>query len=365
MVSSIWCDKFHPQFLSKGFRRIIMRKKWLELILISIVASLVIMACDKPQPDSVGYDHVITVVCEPENWDACEPILAETLGKIFKTPRTEPLYTLQRIDASDLSINLKNKNLMILTRLEVYSEVTQQVRSMLPDSIIHGIRENPRGYYYQEDAYAKGQALVVVAAKSIADLRSRLKVNQDHILDFYEQKMYERNTAFIYRSGEQFELAEKYFNQYGYYIRMMHDFVEIENNASKNLVWLGRDFPYRWLSVSWAAPVDSLELGVQTDLLLRSTLTSKIGSIILNEDYLQQESMWFKQFSAIKYYGLWESKEEIKGGPFIAYSFYEPTKDRIYLLAGIIHAPDKSKIPYIRQMETIIRTFETELFEPK
>ena len=254
---------------------------------------------------------------------------------------------------------------MILTRLEVYSEVTPQVRSMLPDSTIKRIRENPKGYYYQEDAYAQGQALVVVAGKSIADLRSRLKVNQDQIFNFFERKMYERNTAFVYRSGEQFDLAEKYFDQYGFYLRMMHDYIEIENNPKKHLLWLGRDFPYRWLTVSWETPIDSTELEFQLDELLKATFGRKLGDIMLNEDYLSKEPFWFGQYSAFKYFGLWESKEEVKGGPFIAYGFYEPVKDRIYLLAGIIHAPDKEKIPYIRQMETIFRTFDTKIYEPE
>ena len=188
------------------------------------------------------------------------------------------------------------------------------------------IRRPPRSTLFPYTTLFRSQALVVVIGKSIADLRSRLKVNQDQIFNFIERKMYERNTAFVYRSGEQVELAESYFNQYGYYLRMMHDYVEIENNPAKKLVWLGRDFPYRWLSVSWATPNDSTELEVQLEQLLRNTYTKKMGSIKLNEDRLTREPFWFKEYSSYKYFGLWESKEEIKGGPFIAYGFYEPVK---------------------------------------
>ncbi len=326
---------------------------------------LAVIACEKPKQAAIGYEHVITVVCDEENWEACEPVLAETLGKIYKTPRTEPLYTFHRISAGDLNVNILNKNLMILTRLEVYSEVTAQVRSMLPDSTITRIREDPRGYYYQEDAYAQGQALIVVAGKSIPDLSNRLKINQKQIFDFFERKLYERNTAFVYRSGEQFELAESYFDQYGYYLRMMHDYVEIKNDPNSKIVWLGRDFPYRWLSVSWSTPDDSTALEIQLENLLRNTYEKRMGDIRLNEDRLIREPFWFQQYAAFKYYGLWESKLEIKGGPFIAYGFYEPLKDRIYLLSGIIHAPNKDKMPYLRQMETIFRTFDTEIFQPE
>jgi len=330
------------------------------LVLLVIFAGIV--SCERPQEKAIGYDHVITVVCDDRNWDACEAILSQTLGKVYHTPPTETLYTFQRISANDLNTNILNKNVMILTRLKEKSKITPQVRSMLPDTTIANMLKNPRGIYYQGDAYAKGQALVVVAGKSLADLRNRLEINQETIFNFIEHKMYERNTAFIYRSGEQFELAQKYFDQYGFYLRLMHDYVEIENKPKDNLVWLGRDFPYRWLSITWAEPTDTT-LEYQLNSLVNETFGKKLKDVRINPDYLTSESIWFKNYSAIKFYGLWESKQEVKGGPFIAYGFYEPVKDRIYLIAGVVHAPEKAKLPYIRQMETIIRTFDTEVFE--
>jgi len=327
-------------------------------------AMVVFIGCSKPREAAIGYDHVITVVSEADNWEACEPILNETLGRTIYTPWTEQLYSFQRIDPSDLNVNILNKNLLILTRLEVYSEVMKQVRAMLPDSTIQRMWKNPRGYYKGENAYADGQALIIVAGKSLAELRSRLKVNQEEILSFVERKMFERNTAFVYRSGEQFKLAESYYQQHGFYLRMMHDYVEIENSPSKKLVWLGRDFPYRWLTISWATPDDISTLETQSDRLLRNTLGTKIPDVRINEDHLIREEVWFKSYSGFKYFGLWEMKDDVKGGPFVAYSFYEPVKDRIYVLAGTVHAPDRNKMPYIRQAETILRTFDTDLFAP-
>ncbi len=333
-----------------------------RISLSGILILLTLGSCERPKEAAIGYDDVITVVCDERNWEACEPILAQTLGKVFQTPPTETLYSFRRISPNDLNTNILNKNLMILTRLEENSKVTPQVRSMLPDSTINNLRNNPRGIYYQGDVYAKGQALVVVVGNSLGDLRNRLEINQDKIFNFIEHKMYERSTAFIYRSGEQFELAQKYHDAYGFYIRMMHDYVEIENKPKDNLVWLGRDFPYRWLVVTWVEPSDST-LEYQLHELLTKTFGGRLKDIKLNRDYLTVESIWFKQYSAYKYYGLWESKLEVKGGPFIAYGFYEPVKDRIYLVSGIVNAPEKAKMPYIRQMETIIRTFDTNVFE--
>ena len=330
-------------------------------LLVTLMVSFVMMSCERPKDKAIGYDDVITVVCDDRNWEACEPVLAEKLGKVYQTPPTENLYTFHRIRPQDLNANILNKNILIITRLEAESKVTPQVQSMLPDTTIKNMIKNPKGYYFRGDAYAQGQALIVVAAKTLAGLRNRLQANQDEMFNFVENKMYERQNAFIYRAEEQVELAQKYYDQHGFYVRMMHDYVEIENNTKNNLVWLGRDFPYRWLTISWASPTDTT-LEVQLDQLLTSTFGSKLKDLKLNRDYLTAEEIWFKEYSTIKYYGLWESKSEVKGGPFIAYGFYEPLKDRIYLISGIVHAPEKAKLPYVRQLETIIRTFDTQPF---
>jgi len=331
-------------------------------IIITLFLLGVLLSCTRPKDAAVGYDQVITVVCDDWNWEACEPILAQTLGRVYQTPPTETLYSFQRISPEALNANIKNKNLLILTRLEEQSGITPQVRSMLPDTTIAHMRNNPKGFYYQGDVYAEGQALVVVIGSSRGDLRNRLEVNQKTIFDFIEHKMFQRQTAFIYRSGEQFELAQKYFDQYGFYLRMMHDYVEIENRPKNKMLWLGRDFPYRWLTVTWATPTDST-LEFQLDRLVNETFGRRLKDVRLNKAYLTSEPFWFKQYSAYKYYGLWESKQEVKGGPFMAYGFYEPVKDRIYLLSGIVHAPEKAKLPYLRQMETIFRTFDTVPYE--
>jgi len=338
----------------------VLRSSTSILILLSLFS-----ACERPQKAAVGNDHVITVVCDDDNWEVSEPLLNARLGEVFHTPQTETLYQFQRIDADALQANLLTKNLFIITRLHPESGITAQVHAMLPDTLITRIRNTPGSYFHQENAYAKGQALVVIIAKTKADLRQRLQDNQDEIFNFVERKMYERQTAFIYRSGEQFDLAKTYFKQYGFYLRMMHDYVEIENKPEQQLLWLGRDFPYRWLVVTWKTPDDSTELEVQSRALLNSTFGEQLTSITLDQDRLRATPFWFQeQYAATKYYGLWKSKAEVKGGPFIAYSFYEPVKDRIYCLAGIVHAPDRAKLPYLRQLEAIFRTFDTKIYEP-
>ena len=332
-------------------------------IWLGLMATLFLATCNLPQEEAIGGGDVIMVLSEDENWEIAEPILTGSLGRIVRTPQNESLYEFVRITPDQLEANLKIKNLVILTRLEVHSEISGQVRSMLPDSTLNRIRESQTGIYLRANAYAAGQALMIVAAKNPPDLRNRLRENQDAIFNFFENKFLEREEAFVYRSGEQREMAEGYYEKYGWYLRMMHTFVEIVDNPAQQFVWWGRDLPIRWLTISWMDPVDTLDLQASAHVLLERTYGTLLSDVQLNRDYLLEEEVWFKEYSAYRLSGLWESKEEVKGGPFAGYVFYEPEKDRIYFLNGLVFAPDRRKVPYIRQLETIMHSFATQPYE--
>ncbi|PSQ65454.1 MAG: DUF4837 domain-containing protein, partial [Bacteroidetes bacterium QH_2_64_74] len=47
------------------------------------------------------------------------------------------------------------------------------------------------------------------------------------------------------------------------------------------------------------------------------------------------------------------------GGPFVTYTFYDRSTDRVYMLDGSVFAPDYDKLDLLRQMEVMARTFRT------
>lgn len=62
--------------------------------------------------------------------------------------------------------------------------------------------------------------------------------------------------------------------------------------------------------------------------------------------------------------GLWNVENDYMGGPFISYSVHDSENNRIINLVGYVYAPKLEKRNYVRQLETIFRSFKLISKEP-
>ena len=323
-----------------------------------LISLLVMVSCSQPQKPAEGSDYQIIVIADEDNWNAVKPFLEETFAKSIYTPQEEELYTLKWVTPDKFETYHTYKNLILAGQLEVSSLLTPLFKSMLPDSTINRVRNTPNAYYSRRNAYAAGQTLMIFIGKNDPDLQARIRLNEDELLVRMEQQTEKRLTGFIYRIGEQTDLADTYFKQYGWYMRMMHDYLEIKNDPAHHFVWIGRDYPYRWVVVNWMAAPDSFDLPATGKKMLEKVYGTLIPEVKLSMRYFTMQEAWVHNHAGLEFRGLWEHKTEVKGGPFIAYVFYAPEQDKIYLLTGIVWAPDREKLPYIRQIEMMLKTFD-------
>ncbi|OIO62778.1 MAG: hypothetical protein AUJ47_07270 [Candidatus Marinimicrobia bacterium CG1_02_48_14] len=331
--------------------------QYLQHIGIVCLFTVWLVGCASPQKPAAGEDDVIIVIAEENNWNITQNYLNETFGKPIYTPQEEYLYTLKWVDPSQFETFRMYKNVILISQFEVSSSLTGLLKSMVSDSALTRIRNTPGAYYSRRNAYADGQELMIVVGKSDGDVQSRIRLNETEMLAKMESQTAKRLTSFIYRIGEQTKLAEGYFQQYGWYMRLMHDYLELKNDPSQQFVWLGRDYPYRWIVINSIPAPDSFDLPSVGKQMLEDVYGKLIPEVALSMTYFTMQESWINNHAALEFRGLWEHKTEIQGGPFIAYSFYAPEQDKIFLLTGIVWAPDRQKLPYIRQIEMMLRTF--------
>ena len=57
---------------------------------------------------------------------------------------------------------------------------------------------------------------------------------------------------------------------------------------------------------------------------------------------------------------LWHMTEDAMGGPLVNYTFYDEDQRRIYMIDGMVFAPNYDKREFLRQVEAIAYTFRTQ-----
>ena len=56
--------------------------------------------------------------------------------------------------------------------------------------------------------------------------------------------------------------------------------------------------------------------------------------------------------------GFWEVHGDFVGGPFVSHSFYSPDGNDIIVLEAFVFAPRYDKRQYLRQVESLLYSFE-------
>lgn len=70
-------------------------------------------------------------------------------------------------------------------------------------------------------------------------------------------------------------------------------------------------------------------------------------------EYIKYKGRDFAEFR-----GLWEVHNDFMGGPFVAHAFYSPDGKEVIVLEGFVYAPKYDKRHYLRQVESILYSFE-------
>ena len=70
------------------------------------------------------------------------------------------------------------------------------------------------------------------------------------------------------------------------------------------------------------------------------------------------KNMKYKGLEFVEMRGLWEAYNDFMGGPYVSHSFVNPKTNEIIVLDAFVYAPKYPKRNYLRQVESILYSFE-------
>ena len=321
--------------------------KLLVLALVAVFAASCNDSSELVKQNVGGKAGEIIIVANKAEWES-EP--GSELRSILATPypylpQSEPSYTLINIPhKSFTSLFEYHRNIIIL---KVEPELKAEFKAV-------------------EDVWAAPQTVIMITAPTKEEATKVIADNSEQLFNIINQA--ERNR--IMRSSKRYEdaalrnfVADKfggspYFPK-GYSLKKQTD----------NFVWISYETTYINLGIFVYRIPYKDETSVQLEGLMAATndiMQENVPGMVDNS-YMTISSeilpglnvMKYKNRNFVEMRGLWEVKNDFMGGPFVIHAFYDKNNPQdIIVVEGFVYAPRYDKRDYIRQVESILYSFD-------
>ncbi|MBO4475317.1 MAG: DUF4837 family protein [Bacteroidales bacterium] len=323
----------------------------MKKIFFILVSLLAVAGCTSTKallPNVSGKAGEIIVVIEKNDWEGA---LGNDVRELLASDcpwlaQKEPLYSLVNVPAGGFG------DLFKIHRNIVYFMINSQVDSA--------------GVQYRHDVWAAPQCLVQVNARTSEEASGILASEGKTIVSFIEQAERDR----VIRNSIRYEersIAEKVQEVFGGspHFPMGYKLKKI----TPDFAWIADEKQYTIQGVlvyRYPATRDADELSVDRIIAKRNEmLRTNVPGMFENTwmttgDYMppQLEFIRYRGRDFAQVRGLWEVENDYMGGPFVSHSFYSPDGEYVIVAEAFVYAPKYDKRQYLRQVESILFSWE-------
>ncbi|MBB6460966.1 DUF4837 family protein [Flammeovirga kamogawensis] len=326
-------------------------------------------------PSAKGKAGEMVLVIDSTQWlpdksvggELYRTVLGRTRGVL---PQEEPQFTVTQVRPSGFNSILRQaRNVMIVTTFDQKGQEAAILRSFFGDGVIQSLKKSDKFFFVKTDAWAQGQTVVLLFAKTEAELREILSKPENQFalsepfndletinLQKRLKKEYSKPTDTFLRRElkvsmhllDGYKVAENDDN----FLWLRHPELSFDNNVFIVKV------PY----------TDQKQFSEEEILKFRDKIAkqylygdpSNPDSFVVTEDKVKPEMQKVKIDGrlAIELRGLWKTNNISMGGPFVSYTFTDKTGSYLYYIEGFIYAPGMKKRELVREMEAQLKTFK-------
>lgn len=299
-------------------------------------------------PNISGKAGEVIVVIGQNDWEgAVGTVLRDSLTCDFpQLPQREPLFTLVNVPQSAFGSMFQiHRNIIIIN---INKDVTEP------------------GVVYRNDVWAAPQTVIRVNAPDSETAVEILKENNTTIVGMLEEAERDR----MIRNARKYEQqgiapvvtemvgGSPHFPS-GYRIKKKTD----------NFIWVTYDpeyvsqgiFIYKYPVVKGQDMMSSQSLLTENSLMLMDNVPGMFENTYMTMSSFAPPTIKYMKYRGLEFAeirGLWEVHNDYMGGPFVTHVFYSPDGEYMIGLEGFVYAPKFDKRHYLRQVESIIYSFE-------
>jgi hypothetical protein len=318
------------------------------------IAAISLISCSEAKrkqallPNISGKAGEVIVVIDKGQWEgAVGTTLRDSLACDCPfLPQKEPLYTLVDLAPSGFTQMFQlHRNIIIVN---IKSDVTEP------------------GILYRNDVWARPQCVIRINAADSETAVQIIKENSQKIVAYLEQAERDRVIANAKRYEElsispvitEMAGGAPHFPS-GYKIKKKTD----------NFIWVEYNPQYVTQGVFvFKYPVEEGEQMMDLDNIIRNSNEIMKNNVpgMFDNTYMMisdfaRPSIEYKKYKGLEFAeirGFWEVYNDFMGGPFVSHVFYSQDGKEVIVLQGFVYAPKYDKRHYLRQVESIIYSFE-------
>ncbi len=328
------------------------------VILIIAMSGIFNSACDY-KPTTLGLQYEVFVFADSLLWLDVKDQVEETFNAYVHTPRAERSFYLSWRPLRELNNLKRRKNLFFIGTTEP-GEVNKYLKQSIPNQFTQDVIKDKSFYFFKDDLFSKDQFSLFMIGRDVASFRKNFTELNGAIFKQFNEKYFQRLEQQMFDKAEQEEQEEYLVNNFGYKVRVQHDYFLATQNPDEKYVWLRRMDPNRWLSI-WRVYGDSSIISLDSLASIRNKMAKNYygGDVVVKED-TNLEIVSFQNRPTYKMTGTWKNDSLVVGGPFRTYVVRHEKEKAYYLVDIAVMAPSKNKKPYLDQLEVIASTFSFE-----
>ena len=318
------------------------------------LAALTVISCSESKrrqallPNISGKAGEVIVVIDKGQWEgAVGTVLRDTLACDYPyLPQREPLFTL---------INVAPVG---------FTQMFQLHRNIVIVNIKPDVTEP--GIIYRNDVWARPQCVIRINAADADTAIQLIKDDSKKIVATLEQAERDRVIANA-KKYEELSLAPEVAKMAGgsphfpsgYKLKKKtDDFIWIEYNPQYVTQGI---LIYKYPVVEGEQMMDLDNILKNSNEMLKKNVPGMFDNTYMTTSSIVRPSIEYKRFKGLDFAeirGLWEVQNDFMGGPFVSHAFYSQDGKDVIVLQAFVYAPKYDKRHYLKQVESVIYSFE-------
>ena len=327
------------------------------------------------RPYAQGNTREFVVVMDSTEWNSeTANAIRDTFGKdVFTLPNPESYYnlTFMPIRSRDqLERIRRTKNIIFASPIDSDNNVGRQVRAFLDDGVEQRVREGESFAFPIQDQWFKDQYALILSSTSDSALAEKIRNSESALLNSALEKELLRWNYFVYEKKEQTQYTDTLWQDYGFSVRFQHDYIKSVDTTDFQTYRRYLPENDRWIWIWWKDDVSDISfldndwINQTRDSLMQQYIKGSTEDMYVSTEYRRPvDTKTFQKGRLLGYetLGTWQMINGAMGGPFVNFTYYDPSTNRLFMIEYSQFAPAvRQKLPFVRQFRAMGRTFESD-----